>query len=98
MRVEEALAALDGAGVPGRGLLKVAEEHDVEPEGVRAVLLDDAVGVDDVAEALAHLDYRVVGHLAVLVDEGLLGLVLAAELGEELFPVLVGEVVPGCAG
>ena len=48
--VEEALAALDGVGLPRGSLLEVAHEHDIDPQGVRAELLDHAVGVDHVAQ------------------------------------------------
>ena len=52
--VEEALRALDGLVGPGDGLLKIADEHDVQAHGVRAVLIDDVVGIDDVAARLGH--------------------------------------------
>ena len=73
--VKEALAALDGVVAPGGGLFKVADEHDIQPHGVRAVLGHHVVGVDDVAAALGHLlaalaqDHAVGGTLFV----GLLG-------------------------
>ena len=73
--VQEALAALDSLVAPADGLLEVADEHDVQAHGVRAVLGYDVVGVDHVAAGLGHLlaalaqDHAVAGALGV----GLLG-------------------------
>ena len=69
--VEEALRALDGLVGPGNGLLKVADEHDVQAHGICAVLIDDIIGVDDVAAGLRHLlaalaeDHAVAGALLI---------------------------------
>ena len=73
--VQKPLAALHRVVGPGGGFLKVADEHDIEPQGVRAVGGNDVVGVDHVAPALAHLlpalaqNHAVAGALPV----GLLG-------------------------
>ena len=69
--VQEALAALDGLVAPADGLLEVADEHDVQAHGVRAVLGHDVIGVHHVAPGLGHLlaalaqDHTVAGALGV---------------------------------
>ena len=69
--VKEALGAFDGVVRPGDGLLEVADKHDVQAHGVRAVLRDDVVRVDDVAAGFGHLlaalaeDHAVAGALGI---------------------------------
>ena len=53
--VEEAVAAGNGRGLPGCGLLKVAHEHLIQTHGVGTVLVHHLVRVDDVAQRLGHL-------------------------------------------
>ncbi len=94
--VQEALAALHAVGGPGGGLLEVADEHDIGAHGVRAILLDDVVGVDHVAPALGHLlaalaqDHAVGGALLI----GLLG-GHHADVVEELVPEAAVQQVQG---
>ena len=82
--VQELLAALHRLVGPGGGLLKVANEHDIEPHGVGAVVPDDVVGVDHVAQGLGHLHRRTQG--------------LAAVLAEHLVLFLLGLKVPHIMG
>ena len=93
--IEEALAALDGGGVPRGGLLKVADEHLIQAQRVGTVLVDHIVGVDDVAEGLGHLDDGVLGHLAVLLDKGLARALLVAVLGQQALALGIGLVLKG---
>ena len=53
--LQEAVDAFDALHPPGLGGLQRAHEHFVQPHRVGAVLLDDLVGIDDVAAGLAHL-------------------------------------------
>ena len=70
--VQEALATTDGVVGPNRCLFKVADEHDIQAHGVRAVIPDHVVGVDHVAQRLGHLDRGTQGLIAVLFNECLL--------------------------
>ena len=85
--VQEPLGALDGIVGPGSGLLKVADEHDIKPHGVGAVLLHDVVGVHHIAPGLGHLlaaltqDHAVAGALGIGLLSG-----HHADVIEELVP------------
>ena len=73
--VQKALAALDRLVRPHCGLFKVADEHDVQAQGVRAVGLHNIVRIDHIPPGLGHFlptlaqDHAVAGALLV----GLLG-------------------------
>ena len=43
--VQEALATLDGGGVPGSGLLEVADEHLIQAQGIGTVLVHHSSGL-----------------------------------------------------
>ena len=58
----------DALGAPRLGSFERPEEHQVHAERVGAVVLDDGVGVDDVAAALGHL-LAVFAHDKALVEE-----------------------------
>ena len=90
--VEEAVAAGDGRGLPGCGLLEVAHEHLVQTHSVGTVLVHDLVGVDDIAQRFGHLDDGVAGHLTVLFFQSLLGGLLAAVLLQQLLLLLSGQI------
>ena len=77
--LQEAVAAGDAVGLPRGAVLERAHEHLVEAHGVGAELLDDVVGVDDVAAALGHLVPLHVDGFA-----GVLDLPLVAAGGERL--------------
>ncbi len=70
---EEAVDAFDASGAPGFGLLQRAHEHFEAAEGVGAVVADDVVGIDDVAEGFRHF-LAVFAKDEALVDEALEGL------------------------
>ena len=53
--VGQPLHAFDAARIPRLHRLERSEEHQVKAQRIRAVRLDDGVGVDDVAAALGHL-------------------------------------------
>ena len=53
--VKEPLTALDGSGIPGGRLLKIADEHLIKPHGIRAVFIDNIVRVYNVSAGFAHL-------------------------------------------
>ena len=91
--VKEALAALDGALLPGSSLFKVAKEHNIGAESIGAEGLDNIVRVDNVTQTLAHLDDGVGCHLAVFLNESLLCRLLAAVLGNKSRLLLLGEVI-----
>ncbi len=84
---EEAVDAFDAGHLPGFGGFEGAHEHFVEAEGVCAVLLDDVIGVDDVAAGFGHL-LVVFAEDHALVDEFLEGLGFAevAEVEEGFVP------------
>ena len=91
--VQEALAALDGLGVPGGGLFKIAQEHLVQAHGVGAVFRHDVVGVDHVVQGLGHLDDGMLAHLAVFFHQMAAGGGLVPVLGQQLFLVPVAHIV-----
>ena len=105
--LQEAQGSDDGARVPGTRLVQGTHRHLVETQRVRAVLLGELVGGDDVLQGLAHL--------AVLLHDGLplprepvLGVALdlggghvgpaGVLVGEGLDVALVEEPVEGLHG
>ena len=93
--VQKPLAAVGALLAPGGGGRVVAHEHDVGPEGIRPVPVDDVDGVHHVPLGLAHLvpvgsqNEALVGALGV----GLGGVDLV-EVVEELMPEPGVEKVP----
>ena len=48
--IQKALAALNSLIGPGGGLFKVTDEHDIKPHGIRAVGLNNIIGIDHIAQ------------------------------------------------
>ena len=88
--LDEAAAAADARRAPRSGLFKVADEHLVQAHGVRAVLVNDLVGVDDIAAGLAHL-------LAVLAEDHAVRGALGVRLGRGNNADIIEELVPEAA-
>ena len=95
--VQEALAATDGVVGPNRCLFKVADEHDIQAHGVRAVIPDHVVGVDHVAQRLGHLDRGTQGLIAVLFNECLL-LLLGLHIAHIMGVLAQDHAVAGALG
>lgn len=97
---EEAVDPFDAVHLPGFGGIERAHEHFVEAERIGAVLLDDVIGIDDVAAGLGHL-LVVLAEDHPLVDEFLkrLGAGEVAEVEEDFVPEAgVEEVKDGVFG
>ena len=74
--LHKAAAAADSSGAPGRGLLKVADEHFKQAHGIGPVFLDDVIRVYHISSGFAHFlavfsqDHAMAGALGIGLRRG----------------------------
>ena len=70
--IQEPLAALYRIIGPGSSFFKVADKHDIQPHGIRAIAPDHVVRVDHIAQGLGHFHRGPQSLVSILLNQGIL--------------------------